>query len=44
MTSNSNVEMWFLFLKLNFLKFEQTMRYAKLAPDSVKKNVLNLYQ
>ena len=43
MTSNSNVEMWFLFLKLNFLKFEQTMRYAKLAPDSGREAIENLF-
>ena len=29
---------------MNHSDIEQTMRYAKLAPDSRKKNVLNLYK
>ena len=29
---------------MNHSDIEQTMRYAKLAPDSGKKNVLNLYK
>jgi integrase len=28
---------------MNHYDIEQTMRYAKLAPDSGKKNVINLY-
>ena len=29
---------------MNHSDIEQTMRYAKLAPDSGKKNVINLYK